>query len=72
MVRATAEGRIEVDEVDPVGALVTPAARGVERIAEDPFGTGDALHELDGLAALDIDSGKQHKRIHVLDPSPSR
>jgi hypothetical protein len=56
---AAAERRVEVDEVDPLGAGVLPAQRGLDRVAEPLLGAGHALHELDGLAIGDVDGGQQ-------------
>ena len=56
---AAAERRVEVDEVDPLGAGLLPAQRGLDRVAEPLLGAGDALHQLDGLAVGDVDGGQQ-------------
>ena len=58
-VRAAPEGRVEVDEVQPLGALLLPGERGLERVAELPAGTRDALHELHGAALDDVDGGQE-------------
>ena len=56
---AAAERRVEVDEVDPLGAGLLPAQRGLDRVAEPLLGAGHALHQLDGLAVRDVDGGQQ-------------
>ena len=58
-VAAATEGGVEVDEVDPVGALAREVERGVDGVAVVGLGAGLALREADGLAAGDIDSGQQ-------------
>ena len=40
--------------MEPLGPLLLPAHRRVERFAELPPGAGDSLHELDGTAARDV------------------
>ena len=82
---AAAERRVEVDEVDPLGAGLLPAQRGLDRVAEPLLGAGHALHELDGLAVGDVDGGQQLEvrrpsngisalleQHHVHDRAPSR
>ena len=56
---AAAERRVEVDEVDPLGAGLLPAQRRLDRVAEPLLRAGDALDELDGLAVGDVDGGQQ-------------
>ena len=56
---AAAERGVEVDEVDPLGAGLLPAQRGLDRVAEALLGAGHALDQLDGLAARDVDGGQQ-------------
>ena len=56
---AAAERRVEVDEVDPLGAGLLPAQRGLDRVAEPLLGAGHALDQLDGLAVGDVDGGQQ-------------
>ena len=58
-VGAAAEGGVEVDQVDPLGALLLPGQRGLPRVAELAAGAGDALDELDGAAARDVDGGQE-------------
>ena len=50
-VGAAAEGGVEVDQVQPLGALLLPGQGGLDRVAELAPGAGDALHELHGAAA---------------------
>lgn len=56
---ATSEGGIEVDEVDPLGALVLPAFGGQPRVAELPARSGDALLKLHGTSLGDVDGGEE-------------
>ena len=56
---AAAEGGVEVDEVDPLGARLLPAQRRLDRVTEALLGAGDALDELHGLTARDVDGGQQ-------------
>ena len=58
-VAAAAERRVEVDEVDPLGALVGPVGGGVDGVAVVRLGAGLALRQADGLAAGDVDGRKQ-------------
>ena len=58
-VGAAPEGRVEVDEVQPLGALLLPREGGLERVAELAAGAGDALDELDGAALDDVDGGQE-------------
>ena len=53
-----AEGGVEVDQVDPLRARLLPAQRGLDRVAEALLRAGHALHQLDGLAAGDVDGGQ--------------
>ena len=57
------EGGVEVDQVDPLRALVDPAPGGGHRVAEHLLGPGDTLHELDGLAARHVDGGQQDEVV---------
>ena len=59
---AAAEGGVEVDEVDPLGALARPVGGGVDGIAVAGLGAGLALGEADGLAVGDVDRGEQDER----------
>ena len=61
-VRAAAEGGVEVDEVDPLGALLLPGERRLERVAVRRLAAGLALHEPDGLAVGDVD-GRQELEV---------
>ena len=58
-VRPAPEGGVEVDEVQPLGALLLPGQRGLDRVAELAAGAGDALHELHGAALDDVDGGQE-------------
>ena len=53
---AAAERGVEVDQVDPLGAVALPVHRGVERRAVLGLAAGLALHEADGPALHDVDS----------------
>jgi hypothetical protein len=53
------EGRVEVDQVQPLGAGLLPAQGCLDRITEALLGPVDALHQLDGLAVLDVHGGEQ-------------
>ena len=50
---------VEVDEVDPLRPGLLPAQRRLDGVAEPLLRPVDALHELDGLAALDVDGGQE-------------
>src|SRR5205085_61949 len=54
-----AEGGVEVDEVDPLGARRLPRERRVERVPVRGLAAGLALDEPDGDAAGDVDGGQQ-------------
>ena len=56
---AAPEGGVEVDEVDPLRPRLLPAQGRLDRVTEALLRAGDALHELDGLAACDVDGGQQ-------------
>ena len=58
-VGAAAERGVEVDEVDPLGALPLPGERGLERVAVVRFAAGGALNEADRLAVGDVDGGQE-------------
>ena len=58
-VGAAPERGVEVDEVQPLGALLLPGQGGLDRVAELSPGAGDALHELHGAALDDVDGGQQ-------------
>ena len=58
-VRAAAEGGVEVDEVDPLGAAGLPGERGLERVAVGGLAAGLALDEPDGGPAGDVDGGQE-------------
>ena len=51
-VGAPAEGGVEVDEVDPLGALVGPVGRRVDRVAVARLRAGLALRQPDGQPLL--------------------
>ncbi|OPZ52073.1 MAG: hypothetical protein BWY91_02467 [bacterium ADurb.BinA028] len=55
----TAEGRVEIDQVDPLGAVVLPTLRGQPGVAELPPRAGDALLQLHGTSVGDVDGGQQ-------------
>ena len=57
-VGAAPEGRVEVDEVEPLRALLLPGEGGLDRVAELPAAAGDALDELDGATVDDVDRGQ--------------
>jgi len=54
-----AERGVEVDEVEPLRALVLPCPGGVPRVAELAAGAGHALHELHRPATSDVDRRQQ-------------
>ena len=58
---AAAERGVEVDEVDPLGALVGPVGGGVDGVAVVRLGAGLALGQPHGLAVGDVDGGQQHR-----------
>ena len=58
-VGAAAERGVEVDEVDPLGAVGLPLAGRLERVAVGRLGAGLALDEADGLPVGDVDGGQQ-------------
>ena len=60
-VRAAAERRVEVDEVDPLGALIGPVHGRVDGVAVVRLGARLALRQADSLAAGDVDGRKQHQ-----------
>ena len=45
MIVATAERGVEIDEVDPFGAVALPPAGGLERLPVRGLGAGRALHQ---------------------------
>src|SRR5690606_35902086 len=63
-IRATAEGGVEVDEVDPLGAVALPRQRGLDRRPVGGLGAGLALDESHGLAVGDVDGGQQLESCH--------
>ena len=67
-VGAAAERGVQVDEVDPLGAVALPTHGGVQRGAVLGFAAGLALYQADGLAVDDVDSGQKYQR-HVGQPS---
>src|SRR5699024_96924 len=58
-VATSAEGGIEVDEVNPLGPGVLPGHGGLDRRAVAGLRAGLALDEADGLALGDVDGGKE-------------
>ena len=60
-VGAAAERGVEVDEVDPLGAVALPGQRRVARVAVGGLGARLALDEADGLAVRDVDGGEQRE-----------
>ena len=66
---AAAEGCVEVDQVDPFGALVLPAFGGQPGVTELPARAGYALLELNGPALGDVDGGEQFEAGHGRSPS---
>ena len=56
---AASERRVEVDQVDPLGAGLLPAQRRLDRVAEALLGPRHALDELHRLAARDVDGRQQ-------------
>ena len=64
-VRPAPEGGVQVDEVQPLGALLLPGEGRVQRVAELSAGAGHALDQLDRPAVGDVDGGEQ------LQPGPA-
>ena len=62
-VRAAPEGGVQVDQVHPLGAVVLPGERRLQRVAVGRLGTGGALDEAYGLAVGDVD-GRQQGQGH--------
>ena len=60
-VAAAAERCVEVDEVDPVGAVRLPAEGDVARWTVRGFAAGLALLESDGAATGDVERGQQRE-----------
>ena len=59
---AAAERRVQVDQMDPLGAVRLPGKRGGQRGAVGGLDAGLALHQADGLAVGDVDGGKEYER----------
>src|SRR5699024_2637023 len=59
VVRAAAERRVEVDEVDPLRAGVLPVRRGIEGRAVVGLGARGALDQANGLAVGDVNGGQE-------------
>ncbi len=65
-VGAPAERRVQVDQVDPVGAGPLPGQRGLHRVAVAGLGAGFALDQPYRLAVGHVDRGQQgerHRRV---------
>ena len=54
-----AERGVEVDQVHPLGAVVLPGQRRLQRVAVAGLRAGRALHQAHGLAVGDVDGGQQ-------------
>jgi len=54
-----AEGGVEVDQVDPLGACRLPGQGGLEGVAVGRLAARCALHQADRLTAGDVDGGQQ-------------
>ena len=59
---AGAEGGVQVDQVQPLGARALPGQGGLQRVAVGGLGAGLAVHEADGLAVADVDGGEEFER----------
>ena len=57
------ERRVEVDQVDPLGAGLLPGQRGGQRVAVVRLAAGLALHQPDGLSVGDVDRWEQHQAV---------
>ena len=69
-VGAAAERGVEVDEVDPLGAVALPGQRGVQRGAVLGFAAGLALHQAHRLAVDHVDGGQQESMRTAVNASP--
>ncbi len=61
---AGAEGGVQVDEVQPLGAGALPGECGLQRGAVGGLGAGLAVHQADRLAVADVYGGEQFKLRH--------
>ena len=62
------ESGVEVDEVDPVRARLLPSQGRLDRVTDVLLGPVDTLHQLDGLAGLDVDGGEELELVgHEVD-----
>ncbi len=61
---ATPERSVQVDQVQPLGAGLLPAQRGLDRVTEPLLGPGHPLDQLNGLSAGDVD-GRQQLEVRV-------
>ncbi len=64
-----AERGVQVDQVDPVGAVTLPAQRRVQRRAVLGFAAGLALHQAHGSALDDVDCRQQDQRHGYSSPT---
>ena len=71
-VAAAAEGGVEVDQVDPLGAVPLPLHGRVQRVAVGRLAAGLPLHETDGLAVGDVDGGEELQLRHGDQPRSAR
>ena len=62
-VRATAKRRVQIHQVEPTRPAVLPALGGRQRITKGLLGPSNALGELDGLAALNVNRRQQRQGI---------
>ena len=60
-IAAATESSIEVDEMDPLSALVSPLVRRVDRVAIARFGAGLTLGEPHRLASCDVHRRKERE-----------
>jgi hypothetical protein len=67
-VGATAERGVQIDQMDPFGAVLLPRQGRVAGRTVTGFAARRALYQADGLSIGDIDSGQQHK-THSEQPS---
>ena len=62
---APAERGVEVDQVDPLGAVALPGQRRFERVAVGRLGAGRALHQSHSGAVGHVD-GRQQDEIRII------
>jgi hypothetical protein len=63
---ASAEGRIQIHEVDPFSTLVDPRSRGFQRLAVDGLRSSLTLDQTDRLTIGHIDGGQEFQQRRAL------